>query len=58
MSDYYYIVLRNGDLIKINQERRDKLAAALLSDDIQKFVDIDGHLIRTDFIVNIKKELW
>jgi hypothetical protein len=60
MSKIYYVILKNGDKFSIDEEQFKKLSKVLLKSksEIPNFIEINGNLIKTDFIASVKAESW
>ena len=60
MSKIYYVILKNGDQFSIDEEQFKKLSKVLLKSksEIPNFIEINGNLIKTDFIASVKAESW
>lgn len=56
----YSIKMKNGDNIRINNEQNKKLLELLTMPkaEIPSFVNIQGNVIRVDFIASIKADSW
>jgi len=60
MKKNYSVKQKNGDTIEIDEEQFKKLSKVLLKSksEIPNFIEINGNLIKTDYIASVKEESW
>ena len=60
MSQYYTIIMKNGEKHKLKQEQYDKIIVILSKpkNEIPSFIFLDKNAIRVDFIASITSDSW
>jgi hypothetical protein len=60
MNKNYYVKLKNGDSMGINEEQFNKLSKVLIKTkaEMPNFIQINDNIVKVDFIATIKAEAW
>jgi hypothetical protein len=58
MTKNHIIKLKNGETFTINSDQYVAISKALAGDKVPQFIEIQGNVIKTDYIAYIKEESW